>query len=112
MKKIILGLSLLVSSLTFAQQEFEGVWQQKQNKDNILIVYVEQDNIQFYNYKLNEEFHINETAVNVSKDHIHTLYSNLLEDATYDLYYNLKNNNTLIRGSEELKTKIIFKRID
>jgi len=112
MKKIILVLSLLLSSLTFAQQEFEGVWQQKQNKDNILIVYVEQDNIQFYNYKLNEEFHINEIALDVSEDHIHTLYNNLLEDVTYDLYYNLKNNNTLIRGSEELKTEIIFKRID
>jgi len=112
MKKIILVLSLLLSSLTFAQQEFEGVWQQKQNKDNILIIYVEQDNIQFYNYKLNEEFHINETALDVSEDHIHTLYNNLLEDVTYDLYYNLKNNNTLIRGSEELKTEIIFKRID
>jgi len=112
MKKIILVLSLLLSSLTFAQQEFEGVWQQKQNKDNILIVYVEQDNIQFYNYKLNEEFHINEIAFDVSEDHIHTLYNNLLEDVTYDLYYNLKNNNTLIRGSEELKTEIIFKRID
>ena len=112
MKKIILILSLLISSLTFGQQDLEGVWQQKENKDNILIVYVEQDNIQFYNYKLDDEFHINETVLDVSENHVHTMYSNLIEDITYELYYNLKNNNTLIRVSDELKTEIIFKRID
>jgi hypothetical protein len=112
MKKIILVITMLLSSFSFSQDKLEGVWQQKENKDNILIIYVEENNIQFYNYKLNEEFHINEQVVNVSDNHLHTTYSNLIEDFTYDLYYNLKNKNTLIRGSEELKTEIIFKRID
>lgn len=103
---------MLLSSFSFSQNKLEGVWQQRENKDNILIIYVEENNIQFYNYKLNKEFHIDEQVVDVSKDHLHTIYENLIEGFTYDLYYNLKNNNTLIRGSEELKTKIIFKRIN
>ena len=112
MKKIILITTMLLSSFSFSQDKLEGVWQQKENKDNILIIYVEENNIQLYNYKLNEEFHINEQVVNVSDNHLHTVYNNLIEDFTYNLYYNLKNKNTLIRGSEELKTEIIFKKID
>tara|TARA_B100001109_G_scaffold168410_1_gene137378 strand:+ start:33 stop:371 length:339 start_codon:yes stop_codon:yes gene_type:complete len=112
MKKIILVLSLLISSLTFAQQEFEGVWQHKENKDDILIIYVEDINIQFYNYKLNEEFHLNEVVEDVSDDHIHTVYEDILNDYTYELYYYLVNKNTLVRKSQQLKTEIIYKKID
>ena len=62
-----------MSSLTFGQQKLEGVWQQKENKSNILIVYVEDDNIQFYNYQLDKEFHINEIVLNVDNDHVYCI---------------------------------------
>ena len=111
MKKIILVLSLLTSSLTFAQQELEGVWQQKENKNNILIVYVEDDNIQFYNYQLDKEFHLNEVVLDVNDNHVHTLYEDILNGYTYELYYDLVNKNTLVRGSEQLNTETIYKKI-
>ena len=111
MKKIILIITMLLSSFSFSQDKLEGVWQQKENKDNILIVYVEDDNIQFYNYQLDKEFHINEIVLNVNNDHVHTIYEDILEGFTYELYYNLINKNTLVRGSEELKTEVIYKKI-
>ena len=101
MKKIILIITMLLSSFSFSQDKLEGVWQQKENKDNI----------QFYNYQLDKEFHINEIVLNVDNNHVHTIYEDILEGFTYELYYNLINKNTLVRGSEELKTEVIYKKI-
>ena len=111
MKKIILIITMLLSSFSFSQDKLEGVWQQKENKSNILIVYVEDDNIQFYNYQLDKEFHINEIVLNVNNDHVHTIYEDILEGFTYELYYNLINKNTLVRESEQLNTEVIYKKI-
>ena len=55
MKSLILLISLFFSTPNFPPME--GVWQSENNKNSILIVYIHEDNIQFYNYKMDKEFH-------------------------------------------------------
>jgi len=40
------------------------------------------------------------------------VYEDILNDYTYELYYYLVNKNTLVRKSQQLKTEIIYKKID
>ena len=109
MKSLILLISLFFSTPNFPP--IEGVWQSENNEHTILIVYTHRDNIQFYNYKMDKEFHLNEFVLSVDEDHVHTVYTDILLDAEYEFYYILKNKNTLIRGSEVNDTKTVFKRL-
>jgi hypothetical protein len=101
MKSLILLISLFFSTPNFPPME--GVWQSENNKNSILIVYIHEDNIQFYNYKMDKEFHLNEHVMDGDQDY--------LLQQEYEFYYILKNKNTLIRGSEVNDTKTVFKRL-
>jgi hypothetical protein len=108
MKSLILLISLFLWN---PNPVMEGVWQSENNKNTILIVYTHEDNIQFYNYKMDKEFHLNELVVEADEYHVHTLYNDILLDEQYEFYYILENKNTLIRGSEVNDTKTVFKRL-
>ena len=89
----------------------EEVWESQDNNNTILIVYTHEDNIQFYNYKMDKEFHLNETVVNMDSTNVYTIYNDFLLEEEYKFYYILKNKNTLIRGSEVNDTQTVFKRL-
>ncbi len=108
MKSLILLISLFFWT---PNPTMEGVWQSENNSNTILVVYTHEDNIQFYNYKMDKEFHLNEFVLSVDEDHVHTLYTDILLNTEYEFYYILKNKNTLIRGSEVNDTKTVFKRL-
>ena len=109
MKSLILLISLFFSTPNFPPME--GVWQSEDNENIILIVYTHEDNIQFYNYKMDKEFHLNEHVMDVDEYHVHTLYQDYLLQQEYEFFYILKNKNTLVRGSEVNNTKTVFKRL-
>tara|TARA_Y100000401_G_scaffold21735_1_gene14544 strand:- start:253 stop:582 length:330 start_codon:yes stop_codon:yes gene_type:complete len=108
MKSLILLISLLFLN---PNPKMEGVWESQDNNNTILIVYTHEDNIQFYNYKMDKEFHLNETVVNMDSTNVYTIYNDFLLEEEYKFYYILKNKNTLIRGSEVNDTQTVFKRL-
>ena len=108
MKSLILLISLLFLN---PNPKMEEVWESPDNNITILIVYTHEDNIQFYNYKMDKEFHLNETVVNMDSTNVYTIYNDFLLEEEYKFYYILKNKNTLIRGSEVNDTQTVFKRL-
>tara|TARA_R100001460_G_scaffold73159_1_gene114040 strand:+ start:255 stop:581 length:327 start_codon:yes stop_codon:yes gene_type:complete len=105
------NLILLISLFLTPNPTMEGVWQSQNNNNTILIVYEHENNIQFYNYKMDNDFHLNEIVIDADEYHVHTIYTDILLGEEYEFYYILKNKNTLIRGSEVNDTQTVFKRL-
>ncbi|GAG81480.1 unnamed protein product [marine sediment metagenome] len=101
-----------MSFFALSQEKLKGVWQHEKNKDDLIIIYVREDNVRFYNYRLDQPFNINEKVISVDGDHVHTSYYDILNDYGFEIYYNLLNSNTLIRGSEKLNIETTYKRIN
>tara|TARA_R110000796_G_C14317531_1_gene407399 strand:- start:148 stop:486 length:339 start_codon:yes stop_codon:yes gene_type:complete len=112
MKKILIIITLLMSTLVLSQDKLKGVWQHEENKDDLIIIYVREDNVRFYNYRLDQPFNIDEKVISVDGNHVHTSYYDVLNDYGFEIYYNLLNSNTLIRGSEKLNIETTYKRIN
>lgn len=112
MKNIIKLILLLFTFQLSAQQQFEGVWQSEEDKDSILILYVEENNIKFWNYKLDKEFHISEQVVAAEPSHIHTYYEDKLANITKDFYYELVDKNTLERICDKTYKIVTYKKIN
>ena len=91
-----------MSTLVLSQDKLKGVWQHEENKDDL----------RFYNYRLDQPFNIDEKVISVDGNHVHTSYYDILNDYGFEIYYNLLNNNTLIRGSEKLNIETTYKRIN
>ena len=95
-----------------AQEQFEGVWQNEGDNDSILILYVEKNNIKFWNYKLDKQFHIQERVVAAEPSHIHTWYEDKLNKTNKQFYYSLKDRNTLERICDETYEIVTYKKIN
>lgn len=112
MKNIIKLILLLLTFQLSAQQHFEGVWQSEEDKDSILILYVEENNIKFWNYKLDEEFHIFEQVVAAEPSHIHTYYEDRVANVVKNFYYELTDKNTLERICDKTYEIVTYKKIN
>ena len=108
MKNLILLFSLLFFN---PNPVMEGVWQAENNKEQILILYQHENNVQFYNYYMDQPFHILESPVSVENTHIHTTYQDYVNNEWTEFTYTLKNENTLLRECENTYTLTNFKRL-
>jgi|TARA_R100001509_G_C4702039_1_gene160362 hypothetical protein len=108
MKNLILLFSLLFFK---PDPTIEGVWQVENNKENLLVVYVHEDNIQFYNYHMDKPFYILEEVDSAESSHVHTTYQDFITNDVMWYTYTLKNDDTLIRQCDETDNLTIFKRL-
>jgi len=113
MKNLIITLSLFTFMFTFSQEnkeDFKGVWQADSNSENILIIYDNKklDRLNFYNYKLDEEFLITENFLLQEENTIKSNYQDHLTHAVYNNTYSL-DKEKLVRytnGMKQTFTKI------
>ena len=107
MKNLIIILSLFASMFTFSQvnqEDFKGVWQADNNYENILIIYENKkfDRLNFYNYKLDEEFLITESFLFQEENTIKSNYQDHLTHTVYNNIYSL-DRKKLVRSTNGMK---------
>jgi len=109
MKNIIISLIVLLSSISNAQN-YEGVWQDVENKNLIMIINkISYDNFKIKNYDLENEVFTNETFLN-SYQGMTTYYQDYTEKISYELNYLILNDK--MHCYNELELASVYKKIN
>jgi hypothetical protein len=109
MKNTIISLMILLSSVLNAQN-YEGVWQDVENKNLIMIINkISYDDFKITNYDLNNEVFTDETFLN-SYEGMTTYYQDYTEKISYELNYLILNDE--MHCYNELELASVYKKID
>ena len=107
--KIAIIIMILFSSL-INSQNYEGVWQDVENKNLIMIINkIDYDSFKITNHDLDNTTFIDETYLN-SFEGMKTYYKDYSEDVSYELNYFIVKNK--MRCYNELGLTNVYKKID
>jgi hypothetical protein len=96
MKNLIIVLSLFFSVFIYSQdrKDFGGVWQDVKNEDTVLVIYHNETigSLKFWNFKLDEEWSINEDFLYEENGLVKTMHEDALNNVKFLNQYTLIDN--------------------